>query len=271
MQLHEALASGDLSTAPAVAEVTPPRAVIPRGGRDAQTHHDSPPLPRCARSGPTPHCDEPSNRPTLGKGTRMKSLTAAGRLQRIGGGHRDPDDPRRPRGAAAGRRRRRRRRRPPGRRLARDRGSAGRSGSRCTHSRSAGPATTAATTRATSDPPTTEHRRRVLSGYNARRPERARPSVSSSANSRSPPIGQARGGTRDRQAGEVAQQAHQVGGRRLALGVGVGGDDDLRDVGLVRRRAACRPAGRAAHGCAASRARRRPAGPAHRRGRGSGP
>jgi hypothetical protein len=46
MQLHEALASGNLSTAPSVVEVTTPRAVIPRGGRDVQTHHDSPPLPQ---------------------------------------------------------------------------------------------------------------------------------------------------------------------------------------------------------------------------------
>ena len=72
---------------------------------------------------------------------------------------------------------------------------------------------------------------KVASGHRAAA-EEARPRVSSSANSRSPPIGSP-DAIRVTSVRDVAQHPHQIRRGGFALGVGVGGDDDLGDVHAV--------------------------------------
>jgi hypothetical protein len=66
MQLHEALASGNLSIVPPVVEVTT-RGRHPRGGRDAHIHHDSPSIPSPCPVRATVHCGQKSAAPPSGK------------------------------------------------------------------------------------------------------------------------------------------------------------------------------------------------------------
>ena len=75
--------------------------------------------------------------------------------------------------------------------------------------------------------------RKVSDQAIARRPASARPSVSSSANSRSPPIGRPGRDARHGQSRDVAQHPHQIRRGRLALGVRIGRDDHLGDVHAV--------------------------------------
>ena len=96
-----------------------------------------------------------------------------------------------------------------------------------------------------------------------RLPANARPSVTSSAYSRSPPTGSPLASRVTRRP-IVLEHTGEVGGRRLALEVGVGREDHLGD--------GCRrPAGRSARGCAAGRDRCRRSARSRRRARGSGP